>query len=399
MMRYPLLGLAWLTAGVALAGCGDAPGPAPAPPLLQVEAAPTLATRTPPAGGTPGAEASLIAAAEEQPPVDQRGGQNLKPSKPTFQDAYDERLRFLADVQRTDGGWDEDLGAPGDVSDDVDLTATVLHAFARAGYTNRGSHPFAKVVSRGARFLKNHQDADGRFGPATGLRTDRAHVVATSAILDLYALTGSPIYKRAAVMSLEHLQSLLRDGAIDTAEEEAWALRVLLVAHAVRAEAKRREKPDVLGLDDEAFAPLAAWTTAAGHGSDLEHALGGLALLLWPPEEHARDALLAWQRGARTFAWDPAVGMTDPLAALMTSLPLARGDAQLRRSWLEAFDEAVAVAQVPTRDDDPLGGSLDPARAGHPSAVGRIRRTALLAAADTDPLCCYVRYATPPKDE
>ena len=48
---------------------------------------------------------------------------------------------------------------------DVGTTGLALLAFLGAGHTNRGDHPYAKVVSKGLRFLKNVQDPEGCFGP------------------------------------------------------------------------------------------------------------------------------------------------------------------------------------------------------------------------------------------
>ena len=96
--------------------------------------------------------------------------------------AVDDALKWLAAHQSPDGGW-EAAGfnkwcdgkpatqavptASARRSTIPGVTGLALCAFLGAGYTNRGKHPFAKVVSRGLRYLKNVQDAEGCFGPRT----------------------------------------------------------------------------------------------------------------------------------------------------------------------------------------------------------------------------------------
>jgi hypothetical protein len=58
-------------------------------------------------------------------------------------------------------------------------------AFLGAGYTNRGSHPHAKVVSKGVRFLKNFQDPEGCFGPRNHTRWIYDHAAATFALVEV----------------------------------------------------------------------------------------------------------------------------------------------------------------------------------------------------------------------
>ena len=63
-----------------------------------------------------------------------------------------------ADASKRPDGLGKALYDPG-------VTGLALCAFLGAGYTNRGKHPFAKVVSSGLRYLKNIQDPEGCFGP------------------------------------------------------------------------------------------------------------------------------------------------------------------------------------------------------------------------------------------
>ncbi|MDA1195494.1 MAG: hypothetical protein O2894_09965, partial [Planctomycetota bacterium] len=141
--------------------------------------------------------------------------------RPQFEDAADDALRWLAVHQSSSGAWSaaafdrwcdgkarepsgEDVGR-GSPELDVGVTGLALSAFLGAGYTNRGQHPFASVVSRGLRFLKNAQDPLGAFAPRASPHPLRQHVWAALAMIEAYGMTGSPIFQGSAQRSLDYL--------------------------------------------------------------------------------------------------------------------------------------------------------------------------------------------------
>ena len=76
----------------------------------------------------------------------------------------------------------------GDERIEAGVTGLALCAFLGAGYTNRGKHPFAKVVSKGLRYLKNVQDAEGCFGPRSAHYMYN-HACAALAMVEAYGMT------------------------------------------------------------------------------------------------------------------------------------------------------------------------------------------------------------------
>ena len=126
-----------------------------------------------------------------------------------FDDAVEDALRWLAAHQSPNGGWEAAGfnrwcdGKP--VSDaskmpdglgkalyDPGVSGLALCAFLGAGYTNRGKHPFAKVVSKGLRYLKNIQDPEGCFGPRSTQQYIYNHATASLAMVEAYGMTGQP---------------------------------------------------------------------------------------------------------------------------------------------------------------------------------------------------------------
>ena len=88
-----------------------------------------------------------------------------------------------------------------------------VHSSVR-GYTNRGKHPFARVVGKGLRYLKKKQDAEGCFGPRSTQQYTYNHATCSLAMVEAYGMTGSAIYKSSAQKCLDFIallpQSLLR---------------------------------------------------------------------------------------------------------------------------------------------------------------------------------------------
>ncbi len=126
-------------------------------------------------------------------------------------------LSWLATQQHADGGWDDSGYGLEFRSDDPGLTGHVLLTYLAGRYTNRGRHPYAKVVARGLRYLKQHQGPDGWFGPTPRegdpwSRDLAHHGPALAAMVEAYAQTHSPIFKGSAKRGL----AALADGRAGT---------------------------------------------------------------------------------------------------------------------------------------------------------------------------------------
>ena len=72
-----------------------------------------------------------------------------------------------------------------------------LLAFLGAGETHRTGH-YKETVRKGLRYLKQIQDPEGCFGPRTTNHFTYSTAIATLAMAEAYAMTGSPLFKESA---------------------------------------------------------------------------------------------------------------------------------------------------------------------------------------------------------
>ncbi|MDJ0522143.1 MAG: hypothetical protein QNJ90_08730 [Planctomycetota bacterium] len=202
-----------------------------------------------------------------------------------FDDAVDDALRWLAAHQSPNGGWEAagfnqwcDGNPVSDASKrpdglgkalyDPGVTGLALCAFLGAGYTNRGKHPFAKVVSRGLRYLKNIQDPEGCFGPRSTQQYIYNHACAALAMVEAYGMTGSPIFKGSAQRCLDFIALArnpyfawrygIKPGDNDTSVS-GWMMMALKSAQLINSDAVKRGKRPPLTIDESAFDGLRAW--------------------------------------------------------------------------------------------------------------------------------------------
>ncbi len=141
-------------------------------------------------------------------------------------EAVNRGLRWLAKHQTSEGHWstaafDLECGKLGDdtICDgvgspqyDVGVTGLSLLAFLGAGHTDKRGD-FRKTVKAGLRFLVDVQDGDGVFAGGTGSQYPYDHAIATLALVEATALSGSYPIKQAAKRALEHLYLLRQPGA------------------------------------------------------------------------------------------------------------------------------------------------------------------------------------------
>jgi len=200
----------------------------------------------------------------------------------TPETAYDEALHWLAAHQSPNGGWEaatfmgwcdsmpvrEGPDGVGKAIYDPGVTGLALCAFLAGGYTNRGRHEYAKVVSKGLRYLKNVQDVEGCFGPRTSQHYIYNHATAALAMVEAYGMTDSPIFKGSAQRALDFIAICrnpyfawrygVKPGDNDTSVT-GWMALVLRVAKLVNQDAIKRGKPAPLTIDEDAFEGIRAW--------------------------------------------------------------------------------------------------------------------------------------------
>src|SRR5690606_22927501 len=106
-----------------------------------------------------------------------------------------------------DGSWSlkGDYADGAGVENKVAATAMALLAFQGAGHTDRsGAH--AKVVARGWKYLLGKLDADGNFihDPIPNQHKTYSQAQATTALCELYAMTGDPALKEKAQTAIDY---------------------------------------------------------------------------------------------------------------------------------------------------------------------------------------------------
>ena len=197
-------------------------------------------------------------------------------------DAVEHALRWLMAHQSADGGWESagwnkwcdgkpvatELTGLGKAPYDAGVTGLALLAFLGAGYTNRGDHPFAKVVSNGMRYLKNVQDAEGCFGPRASGHYVYNHAIAALAMVEAYGMTGSSIYKGPAQKALDFIAITrnpyfawrygVKPGDNDSSVT-GWMMMALKSAKLINQADVKAGKSASLVYDEDAFEGIKSW--------------------------------------------------------------------------------------------------------------------------------------------
>lgn len=347
-----------------------------------------------------------------------RGGQRSEGAAggaaPKRDEAVLRALRWLAAHQAEDGGWKAEGfpawcdGKPatgarpdgvGKASYDVGVTGLALCAYLGAGHTNRGDGEFAKVVRKGFAYLKNVQDAEGCFGPRSNLHYIYNHAIAATAMVEVYGMTLSPVFKGSAQLGLDFVMLArnpyfawrygIKPGENDTSIT-GWMLLCLESARRIDADAESRGLARPLALDEEAFDGIRAWiekmtdpdTGRVGYAvrgsgparvqeqvdrfpqekSEAMTAVGVLARVFLG-EDPATSAPIV--QGAALLArtppaWKPDDGSIDLVHWVFGSLALAQVGGATRTAWEKALDEALVAHQRLDGEACSFQGSWDP---------------------------------------
>ena len=355
-------------------------------------------------------------------------------------DPVEDALRWLMAHQSLDGGWacegwrtwcnqkehpeGDHLEGAGRASYDVGVTGLALLAFLGAGYTNRSEGPFGKVVGNGMKYLRNAQDAEGCFGDRTSSRFMHNHAIAALAMLEVYGMTWSSIYRGPAQRALEfgaaarNLSSGWRYGVRSGESDSAltgWMLMAFESAKRNNAfEVKSGREPS-LALDDTVFEGAAAWfehMTDAGSGrvgytrrgagpfrpseaarrfparqSEAMTALGMLTRMFLGEAKETSEAI---GRGVELCSelvplWAPDDGSIDFTYWYFGTLALFQVGGEPWRKWEAAMKTAIVDTQRRDGEHCQLKGSWDAIDAWSDEG-GRVYATAMMA------LCLEVWY-------
>jgi hypothetical protein len=362
----------------------------------------------------------------------------------SFDVALEDALRWLAAHQSPNGGWEAAGfqnwcdGVPiadaarrpeglGKTMHDAGVSGLALCAFLGAGYTNRGKHPFAKVVSKGLRYLKNVQDPEGCFGPRATQQYIYSHAIATLAMVEAYGMTGSAIWKGSAQRAL-NFTALARNpyfawrygikpGDNDTSVT-GWMMMALKSAKLVNEEAKKRGRPEPLTIDESSFDGIKAWLEKVtdpdtgrvgyvtrgsgparpqdlvdrfpGEKSESMTAVGVLARVFLGEDPRRSDPI---KRGAELCAalppaWNPADGSIDMYYWYYGTLAMFQVSGGPWKKWRASMEKAIVDQQRKDTDHCQYKGSWDPIGPWGPDG-GRVYATAVMA------MCLEIYYRYP----
>jgi hypothetical protein len=358
-----------------------------------------------------------------------------------FDDAVEDALRWLAAHQSPNGGWEaagfgkwcdgnpvtdasKQPDGAGKALYDPGVTGLALCAFLGAGYTNRGKHPFAKVVSRGLRYLKNIQDPEGCFGPRSTQQYIYNHATSSLAMVEAYGMTGSPIFKGSAQRCLDFIALArnpyfawrygIKPGDNDTSVS-GWMMMALKSAGLINKDAKKRGKQPPLVVDESAFDGLKAWldkvtdpdygrvgyvTRGTGPARPQElvdrfpgeksESMTAAAMLArtFMGEDPRKSKII--QKGAELCmkllpTWNPTDGSIDMYYWYYGTLAMFQVGGRYWEAWKKAMNKAMVETQRKDTDYCQYKGSWDPIGPWGQDG-GRVYSTALMG------LCLEVFY-------
>ena len=357
------------------------------------------------------------------------GGGNTK-----FDDAVDWALRWLAAHQSPNGGWEaanfmhwcdgKRVDDPSKRPDgagkglyDAGVSGMAMCAFLGAGYTNRGTHEFTRVVARGLGYLKNIQDPEGCFGPRSTQQYIYNHATCALAMVEAYGMTGSPMFKHSAQKALDFIALSrnpyfawrygIKPGDNDSSVT-GWMMMALKSASLVNADAAKRGKPMPLQVDESAFDGIRAWLQKVtdpdtgkvgyltrGSGSARPHELldrfpadkseamtaVGMLARTFIGEDPAKSAVI--QKGAALCAklpptWNETDGSIDMYYWYYATLAMYQVGGRHWDKWKAAMQTAMVETQRKDTDFCQYKGSWDPAGPWGGDG-GRVYSTACMA--------------------
>ena len=340
-------------------------------------------------------------------------GSRGKRGRPDTERAVDDALQWLAAHQSPDGAWEaEGFGrwcdrkpatagpdGAGKATYDVGVSGLALLAFLGAGHTQRSEGPYGEFVRRGLKWNVNTQDAEGCFGARSSGHFVYNHAVASLAVVEAYAMSGSTMLKNPAQKALDFIALSrnpyfawrygVKPGDNDTSVT-GWMMMALKSAKMVtEADVAAGRKPS-LQVDADAFEGIKTWiekmtdpdTGRVGYQqrgsgparptelvdrfpadrSEAMTAVGVLARVFLGEDPKSSPAI---EKGVRLMAerlpvWDVASGGTDMYYWYYATLALFQVGGPAWKAWDGAMKPAIVNTQ--RRDGDYCGykGSWDP---------------------------------------
>lgn len=287
------------------------------------------------------------------------------------------QLAWFERHQSKDGRWDSDgffkRGNPergplctgaGNPDRDISATGWALLSMLAAGHTHReGTRK--QSVRRGFKWLKKRQDAAGCFGGKTPVNHAEEHAVAALAMVEIYGMTRSGLWKESAQKGVDFALGIRRPGGgwgHGESGADARRLTVLMIM------VLRSAKWSGLNVDDDALVDAAS-TFEAPLGAD------GILARIFAGEDPRRSPQI--EAAARRIAERELPvyqeGKIDLWHWYLGSLAMFQVGGSSWSAWNKAMTEAI---RDHFRRDGNFAGSFDP-RGAAAEAGGRVFSTAL----------------------
>lgn len=334
-------------------------------------------------------------------------------------------LTWLAAHQHPDGHWSPadalawcdgevapaaNPGTPGSREHDVAVTSLALLCFSQAGWTDHRESPFRRTILRARLWLESKMDTRGTIATERRGAWLWGHALATLALVQGTDLTLSEAWRTSAQRALGGLAQHREAGTggawsyglTSGLADRTLTLWMALPLLAVKQQAddwKKRGKPPLLELDEEALAAArASWRSFAislrdptTHGlhRDWHPDLPGtpaslrahVAVLRLLDGENPREVpnLQADLEAvaAAPPTWNPAGGDADAFLAWLGTLASYGASSGPWKAWEAALVAHLLPAQRPGDDPCTEAGSWAPAVGRPGQALGRVGTTAL----------------------
>jgi Ca-activated chloride channel homolog len=257
--------------------------------------------------------------------------------------AVDLGLEWLRKHQSPDGSWETDTEA----------TGAALLSFIGAGETHK-TGKYRAFVRGALKYLKQNQAPSGAFLGRDGKTDLRAHAVATLAMSETFAMTGSPLFRRSSEMAVLCLEKARqpssawgRGGACDL-ETTFWAVAAL---HSAKSAGLAVDEAGLKGalafLDSVTDAATGAVCSAKGRPATHRAAvLARFARMLCGQKDAKGPDFTKWGEGR----FDPLYGWAASVAAFRTG-------GEEWRAWNRQMKKEIIDRQV---GKDANKGSWDP---------------------------------------
>jgi hypothetical protein len=295
------------------------------------------------------------------------------PHTPSRDDHVVWGLRWLENHQSKDGSWH-----------DPATTGIALLAFIGRGQTHQ-SRMHGECITMGLKYLRGARDADGCLVPRDAPRALRDHAVAGLALVEIYGMTGSRVFKEPA-------QRTVTFALNSRTPSSGWGANGVLDVETTGWMSMLVQSAKLSGLDSD-VAVLADAVRAIDEVTD--HATGRVIACDGRLSDETATAIgmLVRQMAGRTPDTDPVIRrgadllvaklpaweegrLADPAAWYFGTIALSGVDIAHWKPWAESMG-AVLDRVVLTDDRGGLRGSWDPPGAS-PSDADRVCTTAFV---------------------